>query len=101
MELPWLKSMIFWSILIIALLGIFQCTQRTENKKQASTSMYERLYQCAKELPTTQQGTLQNIQKQIQPNMTQQELMLLIASCRKAVPSQSTERYINAIRKLP
>ena len=92
--------MIFWSILIIALLGIFQCTQRTENKKQASASMYERLYQCAKELPRTQKSTLQNIQKQIQPNMTQQELMTLISSCRKTIPSQSTETYINAIKKL-
>ena len=100
MELPWLKSMIFWTILIIAVLGIFQCTQRSENNRQASNQMYERLYQCTKELPITQKTTLRTIQSQIHPQMKQQELMTLIASCRKATPSQSADAYVNAIKNL-
>ena len=34
MNATWLKSLIFWIILIIVMFAVFQCSQNSENKKQ-------------------------------------------------------------------
>jgi len=75
MDLSWMKSLIFWIILILMLLIAFQCTQKSESNKQASTLMYERLYQCAKDIPRHQQIQLQQLQSKVHSNLSQQEIM--------------------------
>ena len=100
MQAPWLKSLIFWTILIVVIFSIFQCTQKSESNKTAAALMYERLYQCSKDLPTHKQATLKQIQSQIKTNMTQQEMLKLIQACRQANPLQSREDYIKAIRSI-
>ena len=100
MQAPWLKSLIFWTILIVVIISIFQCTQKSESNKTAAVLMYERLYQCSRDLKVQQQATLKQIQSQIKTNMTQQEMLNLIQACRQANPLQSREDYIKAIRSL-
>ncbi len=36
MQAPWLKSLIFWTILIVVIFAIFQCTQKSESNKTAA-----------------------------------------------------------------
>ncbi|UIP24449.1 hypothetical protein [Acinetobacter towneri] len=100
MQAPWLKSLIFWTILIVVIFAIFQCTQKSESNKTAAALMYERLYQCSRDLPTHKQATLKQIQSQVKTEMTQQEMLQLINLCRKTNPPQTREDYIKAIRSL-
>ncbi|MEZ7922112.1 MAG: hypothetical protein QMB80_01865 [Acinetobacter towneri] len=99
MQAPWLKSLIFWTILIVVIFAIFQCTQKSESNKTAATLMYERLYQCSRDL-NAQQATLKQIQSQVKTEMTQQEMLQLINLCRKTNPPQTREDYIKAIQAL-
>ncbi|UIZ58416.1 hypothetical protein LZP46_04755 [Acinetobacter sp. SCLZS86] len=100
MQAPWLKSLIFWTILIVVIFSIFQCTQKSESNKTAATLMYERLYQCSRDLNAQQQATLKQIQNQVKAEMTQQEMLELINLCRKTSPPQTREDYIKAIQAL-
>ena len=100
MNLPWLKSLIFWIIIIVVIFAAFQCTQKSENNKSASALMYERLYQCSRDLAGKNSTVLTAIQKQIHTNMTQQELMQLINSCRQANPLKTQATYIEAIQHI-
>ena len=83
MQAPWLKSLIFWTILIVVIFAIFQCTQKSESNKTAATLMYERLYQCSRDLNAQQQATLKQIQSQVKTEMTQQEMLQLITRYRR------------------
>ena len=101
MNMPWLKSMIFWIILILIILFIFKCSQTSEANKVAPTLMYERLYQCTQQLPIqSQQALIQHIQNTVHPEMSQSELMQLVNDCRKANPLKSKQDYVNAIKML-
>ena len=100
MNATWLKSLIFWIILIVVMFAVFQCSQNSENKKQASALMYERLFHCTRNLTTRNQDVLKHIQQQLKPELTQAELMKLINECRQAQPLQSQENYINLIKSL-
>ena len=101
MKLPWLKSLLFWAILIVCLIFIFQCTQNSENEKLASESMFERLYQCTKELnPKSHQSLIVHIKSTINLNSNQKELMQLIHQCRQARPLKQKNEYINLIQNL-
>ena len=101
MNLPWLKSLLFWIILIIVIVLIFQCSQKSEANKTASTLMYEKLSQCTGELKNSQHATLiQHIQNSVQAQMKQADLMQLLTQCRKANPVKSKLDYINAIKSL-
>ena len=100
MQAPWLKSLIFWTILIVVIFSIFQCTQKSESNKTAAALMYERLYQCSRDLKVQQQSTLRQIQNQVKADLTQQEMLELINLCRKTSPLQTREDYIKAIRSL-
>ncbi|MFH7764927.1 hypothetical protein [Acinetobacter sp. BSP-28] len=100
MNTTWLKSLTFWIILIIVMFVVFQCSQNSENKKQASALMYERLFHCTRNLPQKNQDVLKHIQQQLKPELTQAELMKLINECRQAQPLQSKENYINLIKSL-
>ncbi len=62
--------------------------------------MYERLYQCSRDLNAQQQATLKQIQSQVKTEMTQQEMLKLINLCRKTNPPQTREDYIKAIQSL-
>ena len=91
--------MIFWILLIIVIIAIFQCTQNSEANKSAPTLMYERLYQCSAELDSmTDSSLIQHIQNTVALDMTQSELMGLIAECKKANPMKTKQDYINAIK---
>ncbi|CAB1214658.1 hypothetical protein [Acinetobacter bouvetii] len=93
--------MIFWAILIIVVFLIFQCTQKSEANKTAPTLMYERLYQCTRELDVKQhQALIQKIQSTIQDDMKQVDLVQLINQCRNANPVKSKQDYVNAIKNL-
>ena len=98
MNTPWLKSLIFWVVMIAIIFAIFQCTQKTENNKIASTLMYERLYQCTRDLTKQNQPTLNQIQKNMRNELTQKEIMKLINLCRKTNPTLSKENYIQRIK---
>ena len=100
MQAPWLKSLIFWAILIVVIFAIFQCTQKSESNKTAAALMYERLYQCSRDLPAHKQAALKQIQSQVKTEMTQQEMLQLINLCRKTNPLQTREDYIKAIQAL-
>ena len=100
MNATWLKSLIFWIILIIVMFAVFQCSQNSENEKQASALMYERLFHCTRNLPQNNPEVLKRIQQQLKPELTQAELMKLIKQCRQAHPLQSKETYINLIKSL-
>ncbi|WP_291356064.1 MULTISPECIES: hypothetical protein [unclassified Acinetobacter] len=80
--------------------AVFQCSQNSENKKQASALMYERLFHCTGHLPQKNPEVLKHIQQQLKPELTQAELMKLINECRQASPLQSKETYINLIKSL-
>ncbi|WP_425917741.1 hypothetical protein [Acinetobacter sp. TSRC1-2] len=95
-----MKSLIFWIILLIVMFAVFQCSQNSENKKQASALMYERLFHCTRNLPQKNPDVLKHIQQQLKPELTQAELMELIKECRKAQPLQSKENYINLIKSI-
>ncbi|NHB57919.1 hypothetical protein [Acinetobacter shaoyimingii] len=101
MNTPWLKSLIFWSVVIAIVYVVFQCTQRTESSRAAPTLMYERLYYCAKELNTQQhQALIHKIKSHVQPNIKQNELMQLLNECRQANPMKSTESYMQLIKNI-
>ncbi|MHA3890790.1 hypothetical protein [Acinetobacter sp. GXMZU3951] len=100
MNTPWLKSLIFWVIVVVVIFAVFQCTQKSENNKSASTLMYERLYQCSRDLSGKNPEVLKSIQTQLHANMTQQQLMQLINQCRQANPLASQARYIEAIQSI-
>ncbi len=84
----------------MVIFAIFQCTQKSESNKTAATLMYERLYQCSRDLNAQQQATLKQIQSQVKTEMTQQEMLQLINLCRKTNPPQTREDYIKAIQAL-
>ena len=98
MDTPWLKSLIFWAIVITVIFAVFQCSQKSENNKQASALMYERLYQCTRDLKAEHKPLLNSIQQNLNANLTQQEMVKLINECRKANPSKPREYYIQAIK---
>ena len=100
MNATWLKSLIFWIILLIVMFAVFQCSQNSENKKQASTLMYERLFDCTRTLTEKNPEVLKHIQQQLKPELTQAELMKLMKECRKAQPLDSKENYIKLIKSL-
>ena len=100
MQAPWLKSLIFWTILIVVIFSIFQCTQKSESNKTAAALMYERLYQCSRDLKVQQQATLRQIQNQVKADLTQEEMLKLINLCRKTNPLQTRDDYIKAIQSL-
>ena len=101
MNMPWLKSMIFWIVLILIILFIFKCSQTSEANKVAPTLMYERLYQCTQQLShSSHPALIQQIQSTVHPEMSQSELMKLINECRKANPLKSKQDYVNAIKML-
>ena len=100
MNLPWLKSLIFWIIVIVVIFAIFQCTQKSEDNKSASTLMYERLYQCSRDLSTKNPAVLKSIQAQIRPDMKQKELMQLINQCLQVNPLETQTTYIKAIQSV-
>ncbi|TCB68844.1 hypothetical protein [Acinetobacter sp. ANC 4178] len=100
MNLPWLKSLIFWIIVIVVIFAAFQCTQKSENNKSASALMYERLYQCSRDLSGKNALVLKSIQKQIRADMKQQELMQLITTCRQANPLKTQVAYTEAIQRI-
>jgi len=100
MNTTWMKSLVFWIILLIVMFAVFQYSQNSENKKQASALMYERLFHCTRNLPQKNLDVLKHIQQQLKPELTQAELMELIKECRKAHPLQSKENYINLIKSL-
>ena len=100
MQAPWLKSLIFWTILIMVIFAILQCTQKSESNKTAATLMYERLYQCSRDLNVQQKATLKQIQSQVKSDLTQQEILRLINLCRKTNPQPTREDYIKAIQTL-
>ena len=100
MNTTWMKSLVFWIILLIVMFAVFQCSQNSENKKQASALMYERLFHCTRNLTQKNSDVLKHIQQQLKPELTQTELMELIKECRKAQPLQSKENYINLIKSL-
>ena len=101
MNMPWLKSMIFWIVLILIILFIFKCSQQSEANKAAPTLMYERLYQCTQQPPIqSQQALIQQIQNSVTTEMPQSELMQLLNACRKANPLKSKQDYVNAIKML-
>ncbi|WP_313035468.1 hypothetical protein [Acinetobacter sp.] len=80
--------------------AVFQCSQNSENKKQASALMYERLFHCSRNLPQKNPEVLKHIQQQLKPELTQAELMKLINECRQTSPLQNKETYINLIKSL-
>ena len=98
MDTPWLKSLIFWAIVITVIFAVFQCSQKTENNKQASALMYERLYQCTRDLKTEHKALLTSIQQRLTENLNQQDMVKLINECRKVNPSKPREYYIQAIK---
>ena len=99
MNTPWLKTTIFWTIVIGAVFIVFQCTQKSESNKAAPTLMYERLYHCTIELDKQKnQALIQKIQSTVQHDLKQQELMQLLNECRKANPLKSNESYVSAIK---
>ena len=100
MNATWLKSLIFWIILIVVMFAVFQCSQNSENKKQASALMYERLFDCTRNLTKKNPEVLKHIQQQLKPELTQAELMKLMKECRKAQPLESKENYIKLIKSL-
>ena len=100
MNLPWLKTAIFWSIVIGIIFAVFQYTQKSENKQPASALMHERLYQCARDLPASQKALLRRIQQQAHAQLTQQEIMQLLGECRKVNPAQSKAFYLKRLKSL-
>lgn len=98
MDTPWLKSLILWSIVITVIFAIFQCSQKTENNKQASDLMYERLYQCTRDLKTEHKVLLTSIQQKLTSNLNQQDMVKLINECRTVNPTKPREYYIQAIK---
>ncbi|QQN40360.1 hypothetical protein [Acinetobacter sp. CS-2] len=100
MNATWLKSLIFWIILIVVMFAVFQCSQNSENKKQASALMYERLFHCTRNLVQKNPEVLKHIQQQLKPELTQAEVMKLLDECRQAHPLQSKENYIDLIKSL-
>lgn len=98
MDTPWLKSLILWSIVITVIFAIFQCSQKTENNKQASALMYERLYQCTRDLKTEHKTLLTSIQQKLTSNLNQQDMVKLINECRTVNPTKPREYYIQAIK---
>ena len=100
MNLPWLKTAIFWSIVIGIIFAVFQYTQKSENKQPASMLMHERLYQCARDLPASQKALLRRIQQQAHAQLTQQEIMQLLGECRKVNPAQSKAFYLKRLKSL-
>lgn len=98
MDTPWLKSLIFWAIVITVIFAVFQCSQKSENNKQASALMYERLYQCTRDLKAEHKPLLNSIQQNLNANLTQQEMVKLINECRTANPTKPLEYYIQAIK---
>ena len=100
MNATWLKSLIFWIILLIVMFAVFQCSQNSENKKHASALMYELLFDCTRNLTKKNPQVLKHIQQQLKPELTQAELMKLMKECRKAQPLESKENYIKLIKSL-
>ncbi|NCI78692.1 hypothetical protein [Acinetobacter kanungonis] len=100
MNMPWLKSLIFWIIVIVVIFAVFQCSQKSENNTSASALMYERLYQCSRDLSGKHPTILASIQKQIHTDMNQKELMQLINYCRQANPLKTQATYIEAIQDI-
>ena len=100
MNLPWLKSLIFWIIVVVVIFAIFQCTQKSEQNKSASALMYERLYQCSRDLSEKNPTALKSIQTQIRAEMKQKELMQLINQCRQANPLDTQAAYIEKIQSI-
>ena len=101
MTAPWFKLMIFWVILVCSLFFIFKCTQNTENTKIAPTLMYERLYQCAKELDQKSHAALlHQIKNNVHPNATQKELLQLLHQCRQSIPLKDQATYTQLIKSL-
>ena len=98
MDTPWLKSLIFWAIVITVIFAVFQCSQKSENNKQASALMYERLYQCTRDLKVEHKPLLNTIQQNLNANLPQQEMVKLINDCRKVNPLKDKLQYIKLIQ---
>ncbi len=62
--------------------------------------MYERLFDCTRNLTQKNPTVLKHIQQQLKPELPQAGLMKLINECRKAQPLKSKENYINLIKSL-
>ncbi|WP_235943604.1 hypothetical protein [Acinetobacter terrestris] len=62
--------------------------------------MYERLFDCTRNLTEKNPEVLKHIQQQLKPELNQAELMKLMKECRKAQPLESKENYIKLIKSL-
>ncbi|WP_179998494.1 hypothetical protein [Acinetobacter sp. YH12239] len=100
MNTPWLKSLIFWSLLVGSLIFIFQCTQKSEHNKVAPALMYERLYHCTSELSSEHALLIKKIQNEVHVESSQQTMMELMSLCRKANPLKSKAEYVHLLKKL-
>ena len=100
MNLPWLKTAIFWTIVLGIIFAVFQYTQKSENKQPAAALMHERLYQCARDLPPSQKALLRSIQQRAHAQLTQAEIMQLLKECENASPAQSKEFYLKRLKSL-
>ena len=77
---------------------VLQCSKKSEDQKQSSAIMYERLYQCVRDLEPNNTSLLKHIQKEVHSEMTQQDLMILINQCRQKNPLKNKSQYIKLIQ---
>ena len=95
---PWLKSLVFWRIVIGVIFIGFQCSKKSDNSKQSSKIMYERLYQCTRDLKPNHASLLKHIQKEVHAEMSQQDIIMLIHQCRQVNPLKNKILYIKLIQ---
>ena len=98
MNTPWLKSLVFWCIVIGVIFIGFQCSKKSDDNKQSSAIMYERLYQCTRDLKPSHTVLLKHIQKEVHAEMSQQDVMMLINKCRQVNPLKHKIQYIKLIQ---
>ncbi len=98
---PWLKSMLFWIVLVSIIFLIFRCSTRQEQEKIASSNSYERLYDCMSKIPSQQQGAwFQHIQQRLSTQLNQKQMIELIRQCQSHKVGQNEQQWIEKIKQL-
>ena len=96
---PWLKSMIFWIILVVVLVLVFQCSTREQKNKAASNQNFERLYHCVRDLDLTKHPELSAQLQHLDLTTNQQDIMQLIQQCRQLKPIADKASYLTLIQQ--